>query len=305
MAVYALTGATGFIGQVLTQHLISAGHQVRALVRSPQSPQDNAITFVEGALENKASLSQLLEGANFVIHLAGSVAAFNRRGFFKTNAAGTTHLIEAMEQAQPHVPLIAISSLAARHPELSDYAASKRAGEDIIRSSSLPWSILRPPAVHGPHDMAMRPLWKLMQQGWLPRFSDPQARFSLLHVQDLAEALAAVLDQFDLCQGQILELDDQYNNESMPGYGWRDLNAIGEAVFQRRIREVAIPKPLLLSAAGLADVFSWISRSPNVFTVGKVHELCYPSWVVDYSEAWTKLGWSPRRQLRDTLLTLA
>lgn len=304
MAVYALTGATGFIGRELTQHLVACGHQVRALARSPQSHQDQSITYVQGELENKNSLRELVEGTDAVIHLAGSVAGLNRQDFFKTNAAGTTHLVEVMERVSKPIPLVAVSSLAARHPELSDYAASKRAGEDIVMSSSLPWSIIRPPAVHGPQDSAMRPLWKSMREGWLPKFSTQQARFSLLHVTDLVEALGAVLGQFGLGQHQILELDDRYKSEPTPGYGWQDLHEMGQAVFQRKIREVIIPKPVLFCAAGIADSWSWIRRSPNVFTVGKVHELCYPSWVVDYSEIWNQLGWSPRRQLRDTLLTL-
>ncbi len=304
MAVYALTGATGFIGRALSQHLLGSGHDVRALARAAHRITDSRVKVIEGSLEDRDSLRKLVDQSDAVIHLAGSVAGLHRRDFFKTNAAGTTHLVETMEQSSSHVPLIAVSSLAARHPELSDYAASKRAGEEIIKASSLSWALIRPPAVHGPEDVALRPLWQLMRHGLLPEFSEPSARFSMIHVSDLAEAIATVCTQWSVCERQVLELDDQYHFESQKGYGWMELETIGQAVFGRKIHRLPIPKSVLLSAAGLADVIAWLRRTPNVFTVGKVHELRYPTWVANHANTWQEIGWSPRRQLHDTLSTL-
>jgi len=73
-----------------------------------------------------------------------------------------------------------ISSLAARQPELSAYAASKRAGEELVgaRQKELNAIILRPPAVYGPGDRGTLPLIQELNPG--PRrgalLADPRRR---------------------------------------------------------------------------------------------------------------------------------
>jgi uncharacterized protein YbjT (DUF2867 family) len=47
---------------------------------------------------------------------------------------------------------VALSSLAAREPGLSWYAASKAAGEAVLLSAAQDWTILRPPAVSDPRE---------------------------------------------------------------------------------------------------------------------------------------------------------
>lgn len=75
----------------------------------------------------------------------------------------------------------------------SPYAASKRAGEQILlaQGDGVAWTILRPPAVYGPGDRELLPLFRLMARGLAPvpgRLSD---RVSLLYVEDLIAAVAA------------------------------------------------------------------------------------------------------------------
>jgi uncharacterized protein YbjT (DUF2867 family) len=55
---------------------------------------------------------------------------------------------------------ILVSSLAAREPQLSDYAASKRGGEDAAREVSPDALVVRPPAIYGPGDTETLELFK-------------------------------------------------------------------------------------------------------------------------------------------------
>ena len=64
--------------------------------------------------------------------------------------------------------LVLVSSLAAREPCLSSYAASKRSGEAVLLDvdNAFPWTILRPPAVYGPGDRATLPFFKSIRRGY-------------------------------------------------------------------------------------------------------------------------------------------
>jgi Nucleoside-diphosphate-sugar epimerases len=126
----AVTGASGFIGRRLLMHLAAAGHRTRALLRSTPGDLDPAPTeVITGDLADAEALTRLTRGADVVIHLAGRIKARRRADYFAVNRDGTAALVRALAGAEGEPHLLLISSLAAREPRLSDYAASKQAAE--------------------------------------------------------------------------------------------------------------------------------------------------------------------------------
>jgi len=311
VATFAVTGATGFIGQVLIRVLVARGHRIRALSRQATPDLDAQIQIIQGTLEDKASLDRLVSGVDGVIHLAGATAANDRAAYFKTNAAGTTRLLDAIEASSAGVPFIHVSSLAAREPKLSDYASSKRAGESLVESARIPWAIIRPPAVYGPGDLGLSPLWALLKRGWLPQIGPSEGRFSLIYVDELAEAIARLTermtdaDSADACiHSQIVEIDDQFVGQRGQGYGWDDIATIAQEVFAKRTTVVRIPMAVLRAMAFGSERLGRVRSRPVIFNVGKTRELSHPDWVAKRSPDWAQLGWTPSRQLRDTLAYL-
>src|SRR3546814_19432216 len=74
--------------------------------------------------------------------------------FFAVNAAATRRASEATAAAAPDARLVLVSSLAAREPGLSHYAASKAAGEQALRASGVRnWVVVRPSAIYGPWEI--------------------------------------------------------------------------------------------------------------------------------------------------------
>ncbi|MDZ7826716.1 MAG: NAD-dependent epimerase/dehydratase family protein [Gammaproteobacteria bacterium] len=165
----AVTGATGFIGRALCRRLTDLAVPVRALVRRAQAELPEGITRVRGSLADPAALAELVRDARVVIHCAGAVRGAKRAAFDAVNVDGTAALIEAMSEQAPTARLVLLSSLAAREPQLSDYAASKRAAEALL-TSDLPFDhcILRPTAVYGPGDVELQPLLAAMARGLAP-----------------------------------------------------------------------------------------------------------------------------------------
>jgi len=148
----AMTGATGFIGQTICRLLHDEGWKVRALVRSEARAQvlkGVADEWMLGDLDDRVSLEKLIVNVRAVVHCAGAVRGASRQAFDRVNVDGVRNLTDAV-LASPYPPrLLCLSSLAAREPRLSFYAASKRKGEQVLeqKAQALNWIALRPPAV--------------------------------------------------------------------------------------------------------------------------------------------------------------
>jgi nucleoside-diphosphate-sugar epimerase len=192
----ALTGGTGFLGRTVAQALDRAGWQIRLLVRRyPVHEQfrDIDVELVPGGLEDEAALRRLVAGAGLVVHAAGLTKAVDRAQFFAVNEGGSARLGAAIRQAAPAARTIVLSSLAAREPSLSSYAASKRAGEAALHAAGLanPPIILRPTAIYGPWDAELLPFFRAAARGVVPLPGRRPARVTLIHVEDAAAAVAA------------------------------------------------------------------------------------------------------------------
>src|SRR5690606_40015978 len=88
------------------------------------------------------------------------------------------------------IRLVLVSSLAARSPDLSAYAASKRDAEKALTEiDGLDWCAIRPPLVYGPGDRATLPLFRAMRRGLLPVPAGSGGRFSAIHADDLAAGI--------------------------------------------------------------------------------------------------------------------
>lgn len=294
----ALTGATGFIGAAVLERLgVNDGRTVRALVRQPRSDTDT-IRWIRGDLHDREALQHLVAGAGAVIHCAGAVRGASLQDFTRVNTEGTRNLVETTVRNAPHCRFLLISSLAAREPQLSWYAASKYKAEQTLsgHAAGIPWTVFRPTAVYGPGDRELSPLLRMTRYGILPMPGRRTTRISLLHVDDLVAAILAWLATAEPVQG-IYELDDG----TPGGYDRHTLAGIASRVWDRPVRPLAIPETLLYMAAGTNLWLSRLFRYSPMLTPGKVRELLHHDWVCDNTPLVRALDWQPRVRLPDAL----
>ena len=218
----ALTGATGFLGRHVAQALHEAGWRLRVLARSDAAPDGLASyepQVVAGRLGDPPALERLVEGAQAVVHAAGLIKAATRADFLRINAEGAAAVAGATAQSAPDARFILVSSLSAREPSLSAYAASKAAGEAAVRAVLAPerLTIVRPPAIYGPGDRETLALFQAAASlPMLPLLGGAQARIAVIHVADAAAQIAALASQ--PCDGRTWALADGRPE----GYGWRE-----------------------------------------------------------------------------------
>ena len=212
-----VTGASGFVGMHLCEKLLSQGHIVFALVRSPSKMTltHPHLSIIKGDL-NLAKLSwieQLPTELDACIHTAGIVHSYNTDSFFQVNTEGTKFLINGLKNKYHHFKFMLISSLAAAGPSLlgelkdetqipfpvSDYGRSKNLAEELLKTiAPKEWttSIIRPPMVIGPGDLAVLDIFKMVRDGFilLPGLDSKSKQYSFVCVYDLVETITKLIE---------------------------------------------------------------------------------------------------------------
>lgn len=287
----AVTGATGFVGPHLMAALARRGWNLRLLIRrwSPlPSVAGMDAEIVWGDLADEAALRILVTGVDAVVHLAGLIKARRQEDFAAVNRDGTARL----SALAPDTPFIFLSSLAAREPHLSPYAASKRAAEDALSSRrSGPWLALRAPAIYGPGDRETLAYFRSARWGIALQPAVPAARLSLIHVADLAEALALAVER--QIAAEVYEIDDGRDG----GYSYADMARAAGHALGRGERTVSIPRIFIEVIAAANQAIQSIGGPVQILTKNKVNEIFHPDWVVRDRRFAAATGFAPRFDL--------
>lgn len=310
MATVGLFGAADFVGQTVLRRLVAQGDLVTAVVFTDANRAALAdLCQQESALQKKVQVVLVARDAGRVANrqlteVLGSLSsviycADNQRGrcfedFLSSNVAGLASVVDSLQQF-PEKPLLHLSSLAALRPEISWYGRSKAAAESLLMQHlranaklgvTLNWTIVRLPAVYGPGASELTPLLRSLRRGFVPIPGSIEQRLSLLHVWDLAEAVAAWLGNPAACAGEAFALDDGH----IVGYDW---GQIAQAASPGAHWLVPIPAWLLQLTANANLTFAhWFNYAP-LLTPGKVRELKAADWVCDCSAFSEATGWQP------------
>jgi uncharacterized protein YbjT (DUF2867 family) len=201
--------------------------------------------------------------------VAGLIKAASLDGFNAVNRDGARAAALAAKAAGAR--FILVSSLAAREPQLSNYAASKRAGEDAVLEVYPGALIVRPPAIYGPGDTETLALFELAAKSPVLPVLSPDSRIAMIHVQDAVAKLVA------FCRRPVLGLVE-VSDVRRDGYTWSEIMTSAGKAMNRSPRLLRLPDCALLLAGNLADAWSFASNNPSVFGLGKARELLHNDW---------------------------
>lgn len=282
--------------------MVKEGWTLRVLARASNrlgNLKDLPIKAVWGSLEDRKALRHLVENADVVVHCAGAVRGATPRDFDRVNVDGVRHMASAAACQDPPPRFLLMSSLAAREPSLSCYASSKRRGEEVLKETAagkMPLVIFRPPAVYGPGDRELLPLFRWVTRGIGLRLGRPEARFSLLFIDDLVEAVLAWVGRSE-ADNHILELNDGASN----GYTWDQVFDMIAALYGIRVRRVQVPAAVLYTLAQVNCRLARLFGFAPMLSPGKVRELRHLDWMCDNGRVNTVLGWMPRILIKEGL----
>ena len=188
-----ITGAGGFVGKNLQQRLAECMDVKVALFTRANTTAD---------------LPRLLEGVEFVFHLAGVNRPQDPQEFVTGNADLTTALIEAVEgemrASGRKIPVVYTSSSQAACD--NSYGASKRAAEEALQAfaarTGAAAHVFRLPNVFGKwcrpnYNSAVATFCHNIARGLPIQINDPAAPVTLVYVDDVVERFIQLMDGAD------------------------------------------------------------------------------------------------------------
>jgi len=301
-----VTGCTGFVGSALAAKLLESGTRVRCLVRATSNLHWLAgldLERVIGELSQPESLIEAVRDVDVVYHLAGVTKAATPDGYRQGNVVTTRNLLAACDSTAGRISrFVFVSSQAAGGPSLMDseatedqqdrpisfYGRAKLEAEGAVRQygSRFPVTIVRPCSVYGPRDRDILRLFRIVKRGISPVLGRGRQRVSLVHVDDLVEAIL-LAGRIPGAEGRLYYVSDGAAHDWV-GVGKTVAAALG-------VRAITLHIPV-----SLLDLFSIVVRGaaklrgkPALLNADKVREMKALSWVCSNRRAREELGFQP------------
>jgi nucleoside-diphosphate-sugar epimerase len=297
-----ITGASGFIGRRLAETLSASGRRVTCLVRPTSNVEcleSLPVRIHRGDVTTGEGLDVALDGVDVVYHLAGSIRAHRYADFYRVNAEGVRSALEACCRRAIPPTFVHVSSIAAAGPSIggiprrevdppqpvSEYGRSKLAGEIVARSfaSRVPITIVRPAIVFGPGDLFTLSWFKTIARFAIhPIPAQRDARFSLIHIDDLVSLLFAAAER-----GDRLPHDSAthtagtgiYFAGSQVDVTYRQIGELIALSLGRRAPLMpVVPRPVLWGYALLGEAVGRMCGKPPWIGFDKCREACAGSW---------------------------
>ncbi|HXV24480.1 MAG TPA: NAD(P)H-binding protein [Alphaproteobacteria bacterium] len=201
-----ILGANGFIGSRILGRLLSEGHQVRAAVRDParlrrRFPAIEAIPVDLNRFVKPDDWRVSLEGIEAVINCAGALQSSRTQRLAAIHRDAPVALYRACLQAGCR-RVIHLSAISADPAAGTEYARTKHAAEEDLKTLDLDWVILRPSLVYGEGSHGGTSLLRALAA--LPWITPVPGRgnqvFQPIYLDDLAETVALLLHEPRLSQ---------------------------------------------------------------------------------------------------------
>lgn len=252
----AIIGGTGFVGGYLVDALNAAGHEVRLLVRpGSENKMRTPAQKVVGDVSSPEAMSAVLEGCDAAIYCVGLLREFPRQGitFETTQYQGVVDTVAAAKRAGVS-RLLLMSAIGVKDPG-TKYQSTKRRAEVHALESELDVTVLRPSVIFGDPRGTMEfatQLYRDMVRPPIPAVDFPGVEMSPVHVEDVAAAFVAALEE----QSTIGETIELAGPEVL---SWGEmLRRIAAASGKSKI---LLPMPLWLMKTG-AMLFDWLPFYP-------------------------------------------
>lgn len=244
-----ITGGTGFVGRHFIQRMQKEGIPVRALVRLPEKAQslmDLGVELVRGDIMDKASLEKATRNVGCVVHLVGIIQETPRSSFQGVHVDGTRNVLDASRKAGVH-RFFYQSALGTRPGAKSSYHKTKWAAEELVRTSGIPFTIMRPSLIYGTGDGFTTRLSEMIRLSpFLPVIGQGKSKVQPIFIDDIVSCMVKAV------------LDDSFLNKMYEIGGPEQLTyeevtiTLAEALGVRR-PVLHLPLFLMKAAAGLLE----------------------------------------------------
>ena len=233
-----LTGGTGYVGSALREYVRNQGHEVRLLVRAGSEGKidsPNSYEIIRGDVFNTNACLKACDGCDAVIHLIGIIREFASKGitFDQHHIAATSNIVDAARRTE--VPrFIHMSALGARREARSNYHKTKFESEQLVRGSTLRWTIFQPSWIFGSGDHGTRQVVDLIHKPVVPLINGGKMLIQPIALQDVCTVMTKALGMPETQQ-------ETYELGGPDKVAFRELVEKVAAQFGVQVRTISVP----------------------------------------------------------------
>lgn len=312
-----IVGAGGFIGGFLAAEALRRGASTTCLVRPTTSRRylaDPALKFIEvSSFDSPESIASALESTtdrwDYIIYNLGATKAANFADFNRINFSFLRNFLDAL-RSTGKIPerLLYMSSLSALgkgdergYTPMTDmmvpnpdtrYGLSKMKAETLLDTTSdIPWTILRPTGVYGPHEQDYLMMVKCIDRHFDFGVGFRRQMLTFIYVEDLARAaLDAVASPATRGRKYIVSELRSYSQAEFRKIVARELGT-------RLIIPVRLPLWATKIACTVAEKWGVARLKPSTLNTDKYNILKQRNWQTDCSRAVADFGFAPQVDL--------
>lgn len=314
-----IVGAGGFIGGFIAEEGLKRGYDVWCAVRSTTSRRfltDPRLHFVELDYDSTPQdLGQALLAAldgnpcwQYIVYNLGATKCANFSDFNRINYQYLRNFTEALEIASLHpLHFLYISSLSALGPgdeknytplscsmipnPNTRYGVSKIKAETHLLTSSLPWTILRPTGVYGPHEQDYLMMIKCIDSHFDFGVGLRKQILTFIYVKDLVAAIFdALQSDKTLKKTYIVSEDESYTQKQFR-------NTVAKLLGRKFVIPIKLPMWIVYIASVVAEKIAVAQLKPSTLNRDKFRIMKQRNWNCDISDAKRDFGFNPQFSL--------
>lgn len=314
---FFITGATGFIGKHLCHRLISEGHEISALVRSPFKARNllhnlpgsqGKIHLVNGDLSAFKKKDFLIPESDVVIHLAGVISAKKENEYSEYNYQATVDFVECLKR-QRWAPkrFLYTSSIAAAGPSphgiplteemtaspVEPYGRAKLRSEEFLKKAPFPVTSFRPGIVFGAGDENSLTLFKIARTGIGIKVAGMNQKLSCIDVEDLVDAIIKMSFENSLLNNMYFVVHPEILSiETI----W---DALGKSL-DKKVWLISLSKFAIFPVALFSTVLSRIFIFQNRIDLKMYRQMTQKAFICSSEKLQKELNWKPRYDIYET-----
>lgn len=271
-----VTGASGFVGRYVVRELIAQGHQPVCLVRDPDKLMGHLtpdhrrrVETVPGDLFDREAMARAAKDCRAAIHLVGIIMERRLLGqtFSRIHVEATRNVLDSCRRAGIR-RYAHMSALGSRPGAVSRYHQTKWSAEELVRASSLDWTIFRPSIIHGPDGEFMQMMkffcTDRLRQPVMPYFGKGENLVQPISVRDVAACFARCLTLPET-------VGREYDLGGPERFTWKELyDVCALSIVGKRRMKVSVPVPVAKLMARTVIPLAPSFLVPYKFNVGQV-----------------------------------
>jgi len=187
-----LAGATGYLGQFITQELIEKDYETKIIVRNKEkiSPNVPSLEIIEAQVTKPETLKDISKGIDVVISSIGITRQKDGLTYMDVDYQANVNLIDEAKKngVKKFIYISVLNGEKLRHLKICE--AKEKLG-DYLKSSGLDYCIVRPNGFFS--DMA--DFLKMAKGGKVYLFGDGKLKLNPIHGKDLAKEVVNAINQ--------------------------------------------------------------------------------------------------------------